>query len=99
MNWGPILTTAGNLVFSGGSNDRAFRALDARSGKQLWQMRLNSGVMGTPVSFMIDNVQYIAVQSGWGLAAELMQSTFDIVRKEKNIVPTEGAIWVFALRK
>jgi alcohol dehydrogenase (cytochrome c) len=99
MNWGPILTTAGNLVFSGGSNDRAFRALDARSGKRLWQMRLNSGVMGTPVSFMIDNVQYIAVQSGWGLAAELMQSTFDIVRKEKNIVPTEGAIWVFALRK
>ena len=99
MNWGPILTTAGNLVFSGGSNDRAFRALDARSGKQLWQMRLNSGVMGTPVSFMIDNVQYIAVQSGWGLAAELMQSTFDIVRKEKNVVPTEGAIWVFALRK
>ena len=99
MNWGPILTTAGDLVFSGGSNDRAFRALDARSGKQLWEMRLNSGVMGTPVSFMIDNVQYIAVQSGWGLAAELMQSTFDLVRKEKNTVPTDGAIWVFALRK
>jgi alcohol dehydrogenase (cytochrome c) len=99
MNWGPILTTAGNLVFSGGSNDRAFRALNAATGELLWETRLNSGVMGIPVSFMVDDVQYIAVQAGWGLAGELMQATFDLVRKEKTYVPTDGAIWVFALRK
>ncbi|MFT5134117.1 MAG: alcohol dehydrogenase (cytochrome c), partial [Gammaproteobacteria bacterium] len=58
-----------------------------------------AGVMGIPVSFMVDNVQYIAVQAGWGLAGELMQATFDIVRKEKNVIPTDGAIWVFALRE
>ena len=36
-NWGPILTTAGGLVFSGGTNDRMFRAFDAKSGKVLWE--------------------------------------------------------------
>ncbi len=97
MNWGPLLSTAGNLLFSGGSNDRAFRALNASTGEKLWEMRLNSAVIGVPVSFMIDDVQYIAVQSGWGLAAEFMQVTFDNVRKEKNVLPGDGVIWVFAL--
>ncbi len=32
-NWGPVLTTAGGLVFAGGTNDRYFRAFDARSGE------------------------------------------------------------------
>ena len=29
-NWGPVLTTAGGLVFSGGTSDRYFRAFDAQ---------------------------------------------------------------------
>ncbi len=98
MNWGSLLTTAGNLLFSGGSNDREFRALDASTGKKIWGRRLNSGVTGVPVSYMIDGVQYIAVQSGWGVDAELMQATFNIARKENTFVPTDGAIWVFALK-
>lgn len=98
MNWGSLLTTGGNLVFSGGSNDREFRALDATTGKKVWDKRLNSGVVGVPVSYMIDGVQYIAVQSGWGVDAETMQASFNIVRNEKTIVPRDGAIWVFALK-
>ena len=31
-NWGPVMTTAGNLVFMGGTSDRQFRAFDARTG-------------------------------------------------------------------
>jgi len=99
MNWGSLLTTGGNLVFSGGSNDREFRALDASTGKKLWDMRLNSGVVGVPVSYMIDGVQYIAVQSGWGVDAEIMQATFNIARNENMTVPKDGAIWVFALKQ
>ncbi|MBT7951950.1 MAG: PQQ-dependent dehydrogenase, methanol/ethanol family [Gammaproteobacteria bacterium] len=98
MNWGSLLTTGGNLVFSGGSNDRKFRALDASSGNLLWDMRLNSGVVGVPVSYMIDGVQYIAVQSGWGAGAEYMQTAFNIERKNNTTVPRDGAIWVFALK-
>ena len=29
-NWGPVLTTGGGLVFLGGTNDRYFRAFDAK---------------------------------------------------------------------
>ncbi len=98
MNWGSLLTTGGKLVFSGGSNDREFRALDASTGKKLWSRRLNSGTIAVPISYMIDDVQYIAVQSGWGVDAELMQTTFNLLREDQTTVPTDGAIWVFALK-
>ena len=32
-NWGPVLTTGGGLIFAGGTNDRYFRAFDAKTGK------------------------------------------------------------------
>ena len=66
-NWGPILTTGGGLVFSGGTNDRMFRAFDAKTGKVLWETPTNSGIIGVPMSFSIDGRQYIAVQSGFGI--------------------------------
>jgi alcohol dehydrogenase (cytochrome c) len=98
MNWGSLLTTGGNLVFSGGSNDREFRALDASTGKKLWTRRLNSGVTAVPISYSIDGVQYIAVQAGWGVDAETMQQSFNLAGAKKTVVPTDGAIWVFSLK-
>jgi alcohol dehydrogenase (cytochrome c) len=97
MNWGPVLTTAGELVFSGGTNDREFRALDALTGAKLWSMRLNSGVIGIPVSYSIEGIQYIAVQAGWGVDAQTMQGSFNARRPYRQTVPQGGAIWVFAL--
>ena len=61
-------------------------------------MRLNSGVTAVPVSYMLDGVQYIAVQAGWGVDAETMQATFSIARKDNTVVSRDGAIWVFALK-
>ena len=37
--WGSLLTTGGGLVFGGGTNDREFRAYDAKTGEQLWHFR------------------------------------------------------------
>jgi alcohol dehydrogenase (cytochrome c) len=98
MNWGPVLTTGGGLVFSGGSNDRYFRAFDARNGKVLWEFRTNSGVTGVPTSFEVDGVQYVAVQSGWGVDAQKMQTRLDSSMGTKTHVPQGGVIWVFAVR-
>ena len=53
-NWGPMLATAGGLVFAGGTNDRMFRAFDAKSGKMLWESPTTSGIIGVPISFSID---------------------------------------------
>ncbi len=98
QNWGPILTTGGGLVFAGGTHDRYFRAFDARTGDVLWEQRTNSGVIGVPSSFAIDGVQYIAVQSGWGVDAQGMQRAVN-QHLDRNIqVPQGGVIWVFALQ-
>jgi alcohol dehydrogenase (cytochrome c) len=97
-NWGPMLSTAGGLVFSGGTADRLFRAYDARTGEVLWQFPTPSGVQGMPVSFMVGGKQYIAVQSGWGVDARSMQSVLNGQRRgEFPEVPDAGTIWVFAL--
>ncbi len=98
-NWGPILTTAGNVVFAGGTTDRYFRAFDARTGGTLWEFRTNSGVIGVPSTYMVDGVQYVAVQSGWGVDAASMTSRIDLQRGTSTYVPQGGVVWVFALRR
>jgi len=95
--WGPVLTTAGGLVFAGGTNDRYFRAFDAHTGEILWRQRTNSGVTGVPTSFAIDGVQYIAVQSGWGVDAARGQTMLNDSMGTNIDVPQGGVLWVFAL--
>lgn len=97
-NWGGILTTASGLVFSGGTADRMFRALNASTGQLLWQTPTNSGVMGQPSTFAIDGRQYVAVMSGWGGDARGVQAQLNRIRPgEFPEVPDGGAIWVFSL--
>jgi alcohol dehydrogenase (cytochrome c) len=99
MNWGSILTTGGGLVFNGGTNDRYFRAYDARTGEQLWQFRTNSGIIAPPSSFEVDGVQYISVVSGWGVDPQFQQGLLsDLIGWDKS-VPEGGVIWVFAVTK
>ena len=97
QNWGPVLATAGGLVFAGGTHDRYFRAFDATTGEILWRQRTNSGVIGVPSSYEVDGVQYIAVQSGWGVDAQGMQRAVN-AHLDRNVqVPQGGVVWVFAL--
>ena len=73
MNWGSVLTTAGDLVFAGGTNDRQFRAYDAKTGEELWHFRTNSGIQAPPSTFEVNGVQYIAVESGYGVDPAFQQ--------------------------
>jgi alcohol dehydrogenase (cytochrome c) len=99
QNWGPMLATAGGLVFSGGTNDRLFHAFDAASGKLLWEYPTSSGITGQPVSFLVNGKQYIAVQSGWGVDARSMQAVLNtLIPGKYPEVPEGGAIWVFAVK-
>ena len=98
-NWGPMLATAGGLVFTGGTNDRRFHAFDAASGKLLWEFPTPSGVLGQPSTFMVDGKQYVAVQSGWGIDARAMQGRLNQLFPGKfPEVPEGGSIWVFAVK-
>ena len=96
---GSVLTTAGGLVFMGGTGDRHFRAFNAATGEEIWSMRTNSGVVGVPSAFGVAGRQYIAVQSGWGARAQQVQKHIDRLRGEHTPVPRGGVIWVFALEE
>jgi lanthanide-dependent methanol dehydrogenase len=64
--WSGALATAGDLVFYG-TMEGWFKAVDAKSGKELWRFKTGSGIVGQPVSYRgPDGKQYIAVLSGVG---------------------------------
>ena len=61
-----VLATAGGLVFYG-TMDGWFKAVDARSGEELWQFQTGSGIIGNPMTFIgPDGKQYVAIYSGIG---------------------------------
>ena len=58
-----LLSTAGNLVFSGGaSNDLV--ALNATTGDALWHAGLNASVTNGPITYELDGLQYVIVAAG-----------------------------------
>nr|WP_294523933.1 PQQ-dependent dehydrogenase, methanol/ethanol family [uncultured Rhodopila sp.] len=99
MMWGSALTTAGDLVFAGGTNDRKFRAYDAKSGEELWQFTTNSGVIAPPSTFEVNGTQYIAVASGYGVDPAFQQGLMANLVGWNADVPQGGVIWVFAVSK
>jgi quinoprotein glucose dehydrogenase len=62
--------TAGGLVFIGATNDDRFRAFDAKSGKELWSVKLGTQVNANPMTYRGKNgKQYVAVVAGDTLVA------------------------------
>jgi lanthanide-dependent methanol dehydrogenase len=104
-----VLVTAGGVVFYG-TLDGWFKAVDASSGRSLWQFRAASGVIGQPVSFQrSDGHQSIAVLAGvGGPAGAVAQADIDIrdataargyanAIRDLKPVPTSGMLYVFGL--
>ena len=53
-----LLSTAGNLVFTGGpSNDIV--ALDATDGRALWHAVINASITNGPITYELDGRQYV----------------------------------------
>ena len=67
---GGLLSTAGDLVLQGTSDGR-FIAFDAASGEILWSVDTGQGIIAPPITYMIDEEQYIAIQVGYGGAYAL----------------------------
>jgi alcohol dehydrogenase (cytochrome c) len=63
-----ILTTASDLLFSGG-REGYFFALDARSGALLWKFTVGAPVVSGAMSYSVNGKQYIAVAAGSSLFA------------------------------
>jgi alcohol dehydrogenase (cytochrome c) len=63
-----ILTTASDLLFSGG-REGYFFALDARSGALLWKASVGGQVSAAPISYQVGSRQYVAIAAGSAMFA------------------------------
>jgi quinohemoprotein ethanol dehydrogenase len=65
------MTTAGNLVFHGTARGQ-FSAYDASTGAKLWSFDAGLGIVSTPISYAVDDTQYISVLVGYGGAGSML---------------------------
>ncbi len=83
-----MLATAGGLVFTGKLTGELV-ALDAKTGKTIWQFKTGSSINSTAITYTHNGRQYVTIASGLGggLAS----------RYAADKVPTGGSVWTFAL--
>ena len=61
--WSGVLATAGGVIFYGRPNG-GFAAVDQRDGKALWEFPTNVRMKASPMTFLLDGKQYVAVAAG-----------------------------------
>jgi alcohol dehydrogenase (cytochrome c) len=91
---GGMMSTAGNLLFHGDIKGW-FKALDAKTGKELWKFNAGSGISAAPMTYTLDGKQYVAVVSG---RTQSIPAFFGALG-EKMVAasPEGGTLYVFAL--
>ena len=57
------MSTAGNLVFYGNQHGM-LKAVDAKTGKLLWEFDVGTGIIQSPMTYTVDGKQYLAVVAG-----------------------------------
>jgi alcohol dehydrogenase (cytochrome c)/methanol dehydrogenase (cytochrome c) subunit 1 len=60
---GGAMSTAGGLVFYGNTRGH-LKAVDAATGAVLWQFNVGTGILQSPITYMVDGKQYLAVVAG-----------------------------------
>ena len=91
---GGMLSTAGGLVFHGDLKGW-FKALDAKTGRTLWQFQTGSGVSAAPMTYELGGKQYLAVVSGRTFA---IPAFFGPIGEKMVAASAEGAtLFVFEL--
>jgi hypothetical protein len=64
LNLGGPIATAGGLVFTAAAMDNRLRAFDADTGQELWAFELPAGGQATPMTYSIDDTQYLVIAAG-----------------------------------
>ncbi len=91
---GGTLTTGGDLVFWGDLHGD-FRALDAKTGEELWKKNLGSGIGAGPITYTVNGKQYVAVVVG--RTVSLAAFLGDIGKRMLAATPEGGALFVFTV--
>ncbi len=67
VNLGGSIATAGGVVFIGATNDSRFRAFESKTGKLLWEVKLEASGHSSPITYMgRDGRQYVALMAAGG---------------------------------
>jgi quinoprotein glucose dehydrogenase len=88
---GPV-ATAGGLIFTG-TRDRKVRAIDAQSGKVLWEVTLDAALEGMPAVYEVHGREYVVFCA----AAQATTHTHDLPGHPALRAPIPGAYVAFAL--
>jgi alcohol dehydrogenase (cytochrome c) len=87
---GGVAVTGGNLVFAG-EFDGNFDAFDATTGQKLWHYQMGAGVTASPITYMVNGRQYVAVAAGGNAA------NGNIVLEQKLGLNSGDTIGIFAV--
>ena len=105
--WSGALATAGGVVFYG-TLEGYLKAVDAKTGKELYRFKTPSGIIGNVTTYRHGGKQYVAILSGiggWagiGMAAGLTEDRAGLgavggYRHLQNYTRLGGTLFVFAL--
>jgi|KBSSwiStaDraftv2_1062776.scaffolds.fasta_scaffold19016_5 PQQ-dependent dehydrogenase (methanol/ethanol family) len=105
--WSGVLSTAGDVVFYG-TLEGYLKAVDPKTGRELWKFKLPSGIIGNVFSYEYGGKQYVGVYSGiggWagiGMAAGLKEATAGLgavggYKDLSRFTTLGGSLFVFAL--
>ena len=107
--WSGTVVTAGDVAFYG-TLDGWFKAVDIRTGREVWKFKVGSGVVGAPITFRgPDGKQYVAVYAGIGgdwflLSGDVRSDDPADLRPPADFAPDlarhtsqGGIVWIFGL--
>jgi lanthanide-dependent methanol dehydrogenase len=105
--WSGVLSTDGNVTFYG-TLEGYIKAVDTKTGRDLWKFKMPSGIIGNVFSYQYNGKQYVGVYSGiggWagiGMAAGLTESTAGLgavggYKDLAKFTTLGGTLFVFAL--
>lgn len=83
-NFGGLIATAGELIFATGTEDKKVIALNANTGDEVWSYEMIAAGSTSPITFQIDNTQYLAVIASGG--------------RYHNYTKSNGELYIFSLK-
>ena len=86
---GGTVTTAGNLVLQVIPDGRLL-AYSADKGAKLWEAKVGTGIIASPVTYEVGGMQYVSIMAGWG-------GSFALSGGSLGLPATPGRLLTFAL--
>tara|TARA_Y100001970_G_scaffold69849_1_gene89005 strand:- start:2060 stop:4249 length:2190 start_codon:yes stop_codon:yes gene_type:complete len=83
-NFGGLIATAGELIFATGTEDKKVIGINANNGDEVWSYEMIAAGSTAPITFQIDNTQYLAVIASGG--------------RYHNYTKSNGELYIFSLK-